>query len=363
MLRAVFRPRTGPLVVVLALLLLLPSSALAVRSGSVDDPRDIQLSLTPPNMPDVQQVAVSYDEAGSVTATITFWEDTRTRPTSWYGTEVQFIVGARNAVTSACDYILAPEKHYFAAHVGLGSSTTPYGSGSLAGFEGKLSPTSSSLSADGRTVTVTYSNPNLANRNYECVSPLATTWVYSTASNLYSNYGIGCDCWYVASSELGDSLQDFWFVGFKPAPPPAPPPPAPKPVPACSNGEDDDDDGWVDLEDPGCKGYKTRGSEADRYPVRARFALKAKANRCEVETEVEVLPDMRPASRFPFGRVRIRVRGPRYDKVRYIQLGTSDLYGFSVRRSGTYRVSGFYPGDEWRTRSPARRKLVRVRCP
>ena len=71
---------------------------------------------------------------------------------------------------------------------------------------------------------------------------------------------------------------------------------------------------------------------------------------------------LRPERTVPFELVRVRVIGPRYDEVRWIRLGSSNLYLFKVRRSGTYRVTSYYLGDAWRTRSVTRHESVPVRC-
>ncbi|MEI2702124.1 MAG: hypothetical protein V9E83_06950 [Baekduia sp.] len=344
-----------------ALAVVSPNSAeAAVRTATLDDARDVRLSISPPNMPDLRQLSVSYDDAGTVTVTVSFFEDTRSLPSAWHATEVSWILG--RASGTDCDYIAYPEsKGYFTGRIGINGT----GSAQLSGFEGKLTPTSFSWSPDHLTATAVFSNPNLAGRDYQCVTPGFTTWVRSTASNPYSNYGVGCDCWYVGSSQDGDALEKFWFAGLEPASRPAPSAPA-QAVTVCTNGVDDDGDGVMDLLDPGCKGEKGGASEIDPAPVASKltiYELRA-TKRCRLDVAVEVTPDLEPVDLFPFGKVQIRVRGVsgtgrRYDKTRRLPLGDDPGYAFKLK-SGTYRVSASYRGDRFRKSSTTKSRTVRV---
>ncbi len=376
-------------------------------------------------MPDVKAVDVNYDDAGALTVSATFYDDTRARPSTWYATEVSVIVGQTKITNGRadCDSLLLPAAHYATATVGFNRGRA-YASGSVAGFEGSLT-TTPTLSADGRVLTAVFTNSALARRSYECVSPSGSTWVISTPENLYSRYDAGCDCWYVYSTTSSDGLARFWFSGSEP-------PTAPAcnngidddgdgktdypsdlgcssytgisetnpmcndgidndgdgkidypedttcttssgttegpPRPACSNNRDDDGDGKTDQKDPGCRGKSSGTSETDPPPVRSVFKLSklSPTAQCGLDVTVDVLPDLKPVKVFTFRRISLTVKkisgpGRNYQSARKLPLSESSGYHFKTG-PGRFRVSGYYLGDAFRKKSRQATRTVTV-CP
>lgn len=373
-----------------------PGASAEIRTLAIDDPQDAVPTVSgTPNSPDISRLEARYDSSGSLTITVRYYNDAatidRSQNYAFWGT---FSVGGIGTVGTQTGCAAIPGSLYGQHHV-YATTTTFYDRASVSGYDGTLDFTRTT-SPDNRTVTLTASSPSIANRDYRCMNYQLNARRYSTPENIYSNYDAGCDCWYTASvidvvGQRGqyDTIGAAFFDGFAPPPPPAcsngidddgdgltdypsdpdcqsaagtseaSPPPAPKP--ACSDGQDNDGDGLTDLRDPGCRGKETGVSEVDPATRRARFSLKARAHRCLIDTEVEVLPDIAPARLFPFKKVRITVTGPGYRVRRFLPLGYANGYEFRVHRSGRYTVSGLYTGDKWRSRSKTKTRHVLVR--
>ncbi len=429
-----------------------------VLTLSTVDPQDATPTVSgQPNNPDVANLRVVYDTTGTLTLTVSFYNDPAgTDHSQNYAAYGSFSVGKINGVGSTATCSTAIPGGLTGQHHVYSGYGTFYDRATVSGMDGYLN---FNRTGAGMTITITATSPALAGRDYQCVSYQLRGKRYSTASNLNSDYDAGCDCWYlatildvVAPHGQYDTLGFAAFNGF--AIPPAPAcsdgidndgngktdypndsyscssaadndesstqctngkdddgngatdladqyacssaadsdETAPQcsngkdddgngdtdwpldtgcssggdPTEAhttCDNGKDDDHDGLKDLKDPGCRNKKNGSSEADPKPVKAKFTLKAKArrNHCKIDTEVAVLPDLAPASLFTFKKVSITVKGRGFSKTRKLPLGESNGYVFKVRRNGTYRVTGYYPGDKWRTRSVIRQRTVRVR--
>lgn len=272
-------------VLIISLVLALPGSAMAdVRSGSVADPDDVPSALNPPDFPDLANVSASYDTAGSITFTATFYSDTRQRPSEWYSTEISAIFGTYNPdgynvipnTKGSCDTIGDQSSEH---QISLNLPFTGTATATVAHYTGSLSAPVT-VSPDGRSLSVTFSQSQIAGQGYQCMTGSLSTWTRSTASNLNSYYGVGCDCWYVYRSDLADSYSTVWFPGYPlPADPKTSPtttsPTTAPPVatkPACNDGIDNDGDGYTDHgdadgfpldPDPGCYGPEDPSEEPD----------------------------------------------------------------------------------------------------
>lgn len=358
------------LVPLLAVLLLLPSAASAeVRSGTVDDPRDT------PGTTDLRSVGVTYDTAGSVAVTVSLFapvsDDYR-----------RF----RIQLTTSGMYLSAPSVYCSTNATGAAALDTMLNTYVPASFtvvgSGAEIPATRTVSADGLTWTFRASSPQLANRDYRCISE-GVTYVYDQWGHCEpSYYPYYDDCDRISYEFIGDTALGFFFDGFAPvpaAPPTVPTPPVtptppatpkpPAPVKAvCEDGKDNDGDGKTDLRDPGCADDPSGTSERDPKRVASRSkitTLQAGRRRCALDVGVEVLPDLEPLEVFPFKRIKLTVKGlsrgtTGYRTTRRLRLGTASGYGFNRLRPGRYRVSLSYPGDRWRKPSKARSRSVRV---
>ena len=383
------RARASAAFTVLVLSLTLVSTAAAeVRSLAVVDPQDATPTISGvPNSPDIQGLQVTYDSAGSLTLQVTFYN----APSSLDRSQ-NYAFWSAFSVATATPYDGLPDRCSSSSisgqHHVFAERTTFYDRASISGLDGVLQFTRTT-SADGKTVTVTASSPALANRDLRCVSYELRARRYSTAASIYSDYDESCNCWYVSNSldtvgtvEKGGVTPEVWFDGYAPGPQPAcndgidndgdgyidypgdngcaTQSDTDEQKPVCSNGEDDDHDGVTDLEDPGCGEIPTGGSEADPPPVPTTLSLKAKAYRCRIATAASVLPDIAPKALFPWGKLRMQVRGPRYDQLRRLPLKKDSRYSFRLARSGRYTVRSWYPGDTWRVKSRTGSKVLRV---
>jgi hypothetical protein len=195
----------------------------AVRSITVQDPNDAPPALSGPQDEDVRSATLSYDEAGSVTFTVSFFgslNGSRHRDLSISAD----LAGKTSTYSSGCD-ILDPNHAWVFV---LPKSN--YASLTLDGFTGSLSG-SVALSTDGATFTATFAHPALANRDFRCGSVGSLSYHYYSYS--YCDFA-GCP----RSSAVVDTVGvGGWFAGY---------------APACDDGQDNDGDGKVDRADPTC---------------------------------------------------------------------------------------------------------------
>lgn len=367
-----------PRLVAVTVLLLMLSTGTALaetRAGAGNDPRDVPESLNGPRRVDIEHVRVVYDSAGSLTVTMRLYEpygDTSRSDTS-------FDVSIGSSVSSygySCSAGNSGDVYVSAALNPAGGKATAR----VSGYDGTLTADASS-SPDGRETTYTFSHGAIAGRGYICATNIS---VYRPDPDGHCVN----NCERISYRYTGDTADEFFFEGFAPrrracsdgidndgdgrtdwmqdqecrsdsmADTEGPSPTA------CANGRDDDGDGRVDGRDPGCARGASDTSEQDPAPVASRFALSVKARRCALSAVVEVLPDLKPARLFPFGKVEIRVRGLSgrgrgLRRTRRLPLGDHPGYDFLVR-AGRYRVTGRYLGDPYRRRSIARTRTVIV---
>lgn len=313
-----------------------------VRQGAQSDPAD----HTQPSLEggsdsdnDIEQVRIQYDSTGTVHFTMRFYGPIN----GSRGRRATMFMSFAPEGSSDCGSFKDGEVSTF-FDVSPSETNAPF---FVVGYSG-TGEAPVTWSADRREATVTITNAAIANRDYQC----GDGSVYRP--DPYGHCG-NSNCTYFSYSYPHDDLDWFWFSGFGPPPPPA-----------CNDGQDNDGDSRIDTEDPGCRGKKALNSEADPSPVRARFAMWGKANGCGIDAEVEVLPDLKPKRLFPFtGRVRLVLRGTSSRtrglyRQRRLPLGEHPGYRLGGLRAGTYRLTGYYTGDPWRTRSPARSRRVRV---
>ncbi|WP_028065503.1 hypothetical protein [Solirubrobacter soli] len=155
------------LAVALAVVVMVPagSASAEVRSGSVADPVDSPLHQnvdgTSYRDQDIQRVTASYDTAGSLTMTFYFLDPV---PASTPDTlQASFSAASCDYATGTALLLLPPSSRSYSP-----ASVT------LSGYEGSV-PTTRTLSADHRAITVQASAPALANRDYGCVH-LISLW-------------------------------------------------------------------------------------------------------------------------------------------------------------------------------------------
>jgi hypothetical protein len=134
----------------------------------------------------------------------------------------------------------------------------------------------------------------------------------------------------------------------------------------CSDRLDNDGDGAIDGDDPGCRGRVSGTTEADPAPVASSFEFtRLRVDGCGIETAVEVLPDLSPKELFPFGDVKVTVRGVSgrargIHRTRQLPLAPDAGYGFENLRAGRYEASGSYPGDPFRLASETVRRRITI---
>ncbi|HEX8104663.1 MAG TPA: hypothetical protein VF533_18745 [Solirubrobacteraceae bacterium] len=385
----------------------LPGAALAdLRAGEQGDARDQPDNVSGPRRPDIEQVRVQYDEAGRIDVVFRFYDPLPATDTG--SRRVVLSIGAKVDASGSCQTYDTGDVR-IGADVATGSSSRQ--TASVSGYDGTINGTRTQ-SPDGRELLLSFANTSLASRGYRCVSNVSTYYPDPDGhcAPSYSN------CRYISYSYDEDEVANFFFSGFAPPPRPAcsngvdddrdgvtdsadtgcadaadpdeanpecsdgldndgdgdvdmrdgdcgysPRSPSEgRPPAACDNRRDDDGDGRTDAKDPGCRGDGDGTSEIDPPPVQATFRLKARARRCTVETEVEVLPDLEPERLFPFHNVRITVRGPHYRKTRRLPLGEDEGYVFKRLRPGVYRIRAGYPGDRFRLAPRDVTRRVRV---
>lgn len=400
----------------LAALALGQSSASAdVRAGSVTDPQDRPESISGPRQPDLESVRVTYDTAGSLSVTARLYE--AWDATNKYHDVLELSIGSAVATyTYGCSSYNPGDVTILGYFPDYGAAT---GTVRVSGYDGSQAP-QRSVSPDGREITFSASIPAMAGRNYICGSGIS---LLKADPDGHCSPSLS-NCQSIRYRYTGDTADDFFFDGFAPQRPacddgldndgdgrvdlkdpgcanvstttseggPLPAcddgidndldgtiddndatcnygktglsegtPPA-----TCGNGRDDDDDGLIDLKDPGCKGKKRGTSEKDPARVNSTFKLTRlhATRRCRLDVEVEALPDLTPVSVFPFEKVIVRVKGisgqgRNYSRTRRLRLGDDPGYAFKLK-PGRYRVSGKYPGDDFRRPSKWHTRTVKV---
>lgn len=373
-----------------------------VRSGQVADPQDAGPPVSgTARAPDIEQLRIAYDPAGSLTVTVRLYElfrrSTGEHPFLW----LQLLQGP------ACDAV------GYAVFHGVLDGTEPDGNEIALPGVGAHVPVQRQFNDAERETTFTASAPELAGRNFSCVT---FPHLYRVDRDNLHCYPSDADCRWMTNEVVGDGTADFFFDGFAPACEdgkdndgdgrvdyPAdsgcrtandadesgepqcndgkdndgngkvdwPQDPGcgdqgdiSEDTPDCRDGVDNDGDGKTDKQDPGCLGKGGGASEIDPAPVASSVALTAASRRCGIGTKVEVRPRLRPLAVFPFAHVSVRVRrlgsGRRYDRRRELPLATTDGYRFAGLAGGKYQVTARYLGDPWRTRSSIAKRRVRV---
>ncbi len=185
-----------------AVALAFPSGAVgAVREGAIDDPPAPRTpafdNANAVYEPDIARVAVAYDEAGTVRASVSFYEPPGTSSTS-----PRFNIALQLADCTTRDsepptLRISMDRGIYTGNVlERAFASRSDASGNLQG-----TPT---VSPDGRTFTIEFTHTLLAGHNYTCVQPT----------------GLG-------------GFTAFYFDGFQPPPmPTAPTTPGPNPPPA-----------------------------------------------------------------------------------------------------------------------------------
>lgn len=147
----------------------------AIRSGTDTDGIDNQdtsptLNERPPTM-EVTTATVSYDEAGSVTATVSFNQP----PGQYEGQTASIDVsGAKTCATGSSPGTPVPKLEIELVGHELFASAPPKSSAKLHGFDGRVT-TPTQVSDDGKTISATFSHPQFANRDYRCFAGYAPT--------------------------------------------------------------------------------------------------------------------------------------------------------------------------------------------
>jgi len=209
-----------------ALLVIAPAAFAETRTGAASDPQDQPENLNGPRKPDIEQVRVSFDTAGSINAVIRFYEPIG-QSASGYKFEV--VVAEAEAADS---YFAGQCKSYSGARIfGFISSSSTAASMTVTGYDGTAS-VPQSISADGREIMLATSHGALAGKDYRC----STAEVYVPDEYGHCNY----DCSRILYRYTYDTVDTFYFGGFHP--------------PACNDRIDNDGDGKADHlnGDPGC---------------------------------------------------------------------------------------------------------------
>lgn len=244
-----------------------PAALADVSTASIDDAADAEPTVNGrPTNPDVSNVSATYDSAGSIVITASFFNNVNDLDTSQnYAFFSNFAVGTADTSgseprcsTSAQGSLVAGQHHVYGA-----GSFRFYDQAYVTGYDGVLT-FQRTAAPDGRQITITASNANIANRTYDCLTYSLSARRRSTVENINSRYDEWCDCWYVAPTldvvgdkESSSSAAVIWFAGRKPPP-----------KPACSDGKDNDGDGKSDFNasyptvgDPGC----TSAADTDEF--------------------------------------------------------------------------------------------------
>ena len=216
------------MVVAVGLLVAAPVASAEVRTAAIPDaPDGIPTVSGIADNPDISQITVHYDTAGSLTLIVSFYNSIdaidKSRNYKFWG-RFSLGEGSAGAFNPAACWAGGKPGDLYGQHNVVGSF---YDRSSVNGYNGYLNFTNS-VSADKRTIVLTATSPVIANRNYRCIEYSLYARTYSSIYNLYSEYDEGCDCWYLSSKldTIGaDSIlaPGVWFPGFQPPPPPPPP--------------------------------------------------------------------------------------------------------------------------------------------
>lgn len=326
-------------VVALSLLLAGPAGA-EVRTATIEDPADASPTISGvPYQPDIRQVFVSYDTAGTLTVTASFYNAFDSIDTSsHYAFFGEFeITAARPSPGAAhCSVSwLEPEHAQGFHHVYKATPGTFQDYVEFQGVSGKL-PLTRVTSADQKQVTVSATHSILAGRNYNCVRYTLWSRELSSFSNPNSRYDADCDCWYLESpidytgfpndyEAASQNTAGVWFAGFQPPP-------------------------YV----------PTRRLEKTYFGVIARGRCRHAAI-----TYLSVGPDqVAPyGSNFveqPFGaKVAARIDGKRLKR---IPVGTKREIRWGHVLPGWHTLRLYYPGDEWRLPGEYKKKFRVGNC-
>jgi hypothetical protein len=191
-----------------------------------------------PDNPDVRQVHIVYDTSGSLTITVDYWHAVNALDTSQnYSFWGSFSIGtgAGSESYKYCDTSaggsLGGQHHVYSKY-----AFHFFDQASVVGYGGTLTLTRT-MSPDNTEVTLTGSNPALANHDWTCATYTLYARTRSSIDNIYSHYDDYCDCWYVTTTldSIGAAPGPVAYFDAPPPPPPPPlpppPPPAPPPLP------------------------------------------------------------------------------------------------------------------------------------
>lgn len=220
------------MVVAFGLLVAAPAASAEVRTLTVQDaPDGIPTISGVPDNPDISQVAVHYDSAGTLTLRVAFynsldWVDKSRNYKFWGWFNIG--EGSPNAFDPSSCYAGGAPGDIYGQHNVVGSF---YDRAEVGGYNGYLNFTPS-MSVDKKIISLTASSPAIANRNYRCLEYSLYARTHSSITNLYSDYDEGCDCWYLNNGldtirgtvNYGSIIEKgVWFDGFQPPPPPPAP--------------------------------------------------------------------------------------------------------------------------------------------
>jgi hypothetical protein len=193
------------------------SASAEIRFGSASDPQDATPTISGvPNQPDLSNVEVTYDTAGSFSIKVSFYNAFNAIDTSKnYAFAGKFDIGSRCNVGAFGG--ISGQHHIYSS-----SGTRFLNEASVSGFDGTL-PLTTQVSPDQKSVTVSGSAPGLANLDLRCFSYYDPGRIRSTVESPTSSYDSGCDCWYASAifDFLGGEFSNniFYFDGFGPPPP------------------------------------------------------------------------------------------------------------------------------------------------
>ncbi len=219
--------------------MLAPAAAAETRTGAAADPQDQPAALSGLPKPDIQEINVAYDTAGTLSVAATFFAPLNASASG--GKQLEIKVGSAFTTTEIAGTLFASCDSFHPGDVTATTdlTTSPFPSTGLmtvAGFDGALTATRL-LSADGRQVTITATHPALADRDYRCAGESS---VYIPDRYGHCSPSVS-QCNNISYRYTGDSTTAFPFAGFgAPAPmlvPPAavaPAPVRPRPVPRLS---------------------------------------------------------------------------------------------------------------------------------
>lgn len=192
------------------------SAQAEVRSKTVQDPADSQPPLSGlPTTPDIKQVQVSYDTAGSFSFAIDFYHtidalNLSSNYTQYGDFELGFVCDGQQSRRYVQGF------HHI---VGSPQIVNQY---SVSGFTG-TAPVARVVSNGGTRITISGSAPQLAGQDYTCFSYRTAARTRSSASNPSSDYDPACGCWYLdgGTDFLKGSdpvLRLVYFDGYEPKP-------------------------------------------------------------------------------------------------------------------------------------------------